>query len=421
MRARWLLSAVAVVCSAMTAQAANEIAADELVARVASRVEELIERNFYKPVDFPSFAGKHPTNADIDKALADLKASHTRRFMPGTLEYYEVADIYQRWLSRDLSSIFPPRGEVQYEGIGIATTVIDGKRFVTDVYDGAMAKTAGIQVGDEVLSVNSQPFDEIRSFKGGAGTIAIVTVRRAAKTQPVEIPVMVAAISPVRMFLEAVSASARIVDYAGRDIGYVRLWTVASPLTNETVETMLRSGLLSESDGLVLDLRGRWGGISSELPEMLMEDFADISFTMRNGRSFSQRETWRKPIVVLIDGGTRSANELLACAMKKRGFSLIGEKSAGAVLGGSAYVLPDDSLLMVATSMVRVDGEVLEGRGVEPDKIVSAPIPYAGGADPQLEVAMKEVSEQLSGVSSWRSSLSPEQRRCSQGSAARSN
>ena len=51
MRARWLLSAVAVVCSAMTAQAANEIAADELVARVASRVEELIERNFYKLVD----------------------------------------------------------------------------------------------------------------------------------------------------------------------------------------------------------------------------------------------------------------------------------------------------------------------------------------------------------------------------------
>lgn len=420
MRAKWLLSLATVICWATAAQAANETAADALMGRVANKVEELVERNFYKPVDFPSFAGKHPTNADIDKALADLKASHTRRFMPGTLAYYEVADIYQRWLSRDLSSIFPPRGEVQYEGIGIATAVIDGKRFVTDVYDGAMAKTAGIRVGDEVLSVNAQPFEEIGSFKGGAGTIATVTVRRAAKAQPVDIPVMVASISPVRMFLEAVSASARIIEDAGRDIGYIRLWTLASPLTDETVETMMRSGILSDADGLVLDLRGRWGGISSELPEMLMEDFADISFTMRNGRSFSQRETWRKPIVVLIDEGTRSANELLACAMKKRGFTLVGENSAGAVLGGSAYVLPDDSLLMVATSMVKVDDEVLEGKGVEPDKIVEAPVPYAGGADPQLKAAMKEITKQLSGVSPWRNSQSPE-RRCSAGGTARSN
>lgn len=420
MRAKWLLSFATVICWAMAAQAASDTVADELTGRVANRVEELVERNFYKPVDFPSFAGKHPTNADIDQALADLKASHTRRFMPGTLEYYEVADIYQRWLSRDLNSIFPPRGEVQYEGIGIATAVIDGKRFVTDVYDGAMAKAAGIRVGDEVLSVNAKPFEEIGSFKGGAGTIATVTVRQAAGARPIDIPVMVVAISPVRMFLESVSASVRLIEDAGNDIGYIRLWTLASPLTNETVETMMRSGILSDADGLVLDLRGRWGGISSELPEMLMEDFADISFTMRNGRTFSQRETWRKPIVVLIDEGTRSANELLACAMKKRGFTLIGEKSAGAVLGGSAYVLPDDSLLMVATSMVKVDDEVLEGKGVEPDTIVNAPVPYAGGADPQLKAAMKEITEQLSGVSPWRNAQSPE-RRCSPGGTARSN
>lgn len=183
MRTKWLLSAAAVICCVTAVQAQNKTGNESVAEEVVSKIREFVERDFYKPVKFPSFTGKHPKNADIDKALADLNASHTRRFMPETIDYYEVADVYGRRLGIDRRFVFPPYGEIKYDGIGIASTVIDGKRFVTDVYDGAIAQTAGILVGDEILTVDGKPFDEIQSFKGLAGKIVVVTIRRSAKAR----------------------------------------------------------------------------------------------------------------------------------------------------------------------------------------------------------------------------------------------
>jgi carboxyl-terminal processing protease len=419
MRASWLLASI-LICWAFAAQAASKTDKEPVGDDVTKLIKEFIERDFYKPVDFPSFAGKHPTNADIDKALADLHASHTHRFMPGTVDYYEVAGIYGPWKSI-YQSVFPPDGEAKYDGIAFNTAIIDGKRFVTDVYDGAAAQKAGILVGDELLAVDGKPFDEIGSFKGKAGKVVAVTVRRAANAQPMNIPVTVTSIQPVRMYFDALRASGRIVENSGYEIGYLRLWTLASRQTNDAVEAMLRDGILSGAQGLILDLRGRWGGFSSELPTMLLEDFSDISITMRDGQSFPWQTAWRKPIVVLVDEGTRSNSEVLACAIKRRGFTLIGKKTAGAVLGGRAYLLPDNSLLMLAAGTVRVDDEVLEGKGVMPDEIVETLVPYAMGDDPQLHAAIGEMTRQLSGVSPWRRFLPPERRRCAMETSTTSN
>ena len=418
MRVRWFLSAAAVICWAMAAQAQNKISKESAADGVAAKIEELVERDFYKPVDFPSFAGKHPTNADIDRALADLHVSHTRRFMPGTVDYYEVADIYGPWRGTS-RLVFPPDGEAKYDGIAMNTAIIGGKRFVTDVYDGGAAKKAGILVGDEIVAVDGKPFDEIKSFRGQAGKTVVVTVRRTAKARPIDIPVAVASISPVRMYFNAIRASGRTIENRGHSIGYFRIWALASRQTNDAVEAMLRNEILSGAQGLVLDLRGRWGGYSDELPGMLLEDFADIRFTIRDGRSETWRETWRKPIIVLVDEGTRSANEILACAIQKRGFAVIGKKTAGAVLSGRAFLLPDDSLLMLAAGEVQVDGEVLEGKGVVPDIIVETPIPYARGADPQLDVAVEQMARELSSITTWRPY--PQQRSCSAMDSAAAN
>lgn len=410
MRARWFLSAAAVICWAMAAQAQSKTAKEFVADEVATKIEELVERDFYRSVDFTSFTGKHPTNADIDEALIELKASHTHRFLPGTIDYYEVADIFGPWRGVN-RLVFPPDGEVTYDGIGINTAIIDGRRFVTRVYDGAAAKKAGILVGDEIVSVDGKPFDEVGSFAGQAGKTVVVAVRRAVDGRPTNIPVTVASLSPVRMYFDAIRASGRIIENRGHDIGYVRIWTLASRQTKDTVEAMLRDGVLSGAQGLILDLRGRWGGLSSELPAMLMEDFSEITITTRDGQTFGWQEAWRKPIVVLVDEGTRSNGEVLACAIKKRGFAVIGKKTAGVVLGGRGYLLPDKSLLMLAVGTVRVDGEVLEGKGVVPDIVVEAPIPYSSGADPQLDVAIEQMTRELSSFTPQR--LYPQQRPCS--------
>ena len=102
----------------------------------------------------PAEAKTHAALYDpaIDRILASLGASHTGRYTADQLDYYELADIF-RFNYRDrLRELFPPDGEITYPGIGIATEVIDGKRFVSDVYDGAPADKAGVKPGDEILS-----------------------------------------------------------------------------------------------------------------------------------------------------------------------------------------------------------------------------------------------------------------------------
>jgi len=101
--------------------------------------------------------------------------------------------------------------------------------------------------------------------------------------------------------------------------------------------------------------------------------------------------------VLLIDEGTTSGKEVFAHAFQRlaRG-PVVGTRSAGAVLGGSAFLMADGSLLYLAVLDVRVDGERLEGRGVTPEVEVPLRRPYAAGHDPQKERAL-EVLRRTSG------------------------
>lgn len=80
---------------------------------------------------------------------------------------------------------------------------------------------------------------------------------------------------------------------------------------------------------------------------------------------------------------------MLAYAIRKHNLgTLVGERTAGAVLGSRAEVLSDGSLLFMAVSDVEIDGERLEGVGVEPHIHVERKLPYCNGADPQLDAAV---------------------------------
>ncbi len=103
---------------------------------------------------------------------------------------------------------------------------------------------------------------------------------------------------------------------------------------------------------------------------------------------------WDKPLVVLIDHGTRSGKEMVADALQRAGIAtLVGTPTAGAVLGGTTFPMSDGSLLMVAVTDVRIDGRAIENSPVLPDIHVERPIPYCDGADPQLDAAYAALAE----------------------------
>ncbi|NKB95076.1 hypothetical protein HED48_04440 [Ochrobactrum intermedium] len=101
-----------------------------------------------------------------------------------------------------------------------------------------------------------------------------------------------------------------------------------------------------------------------------------------------------KPLIIIIDQHTRSAAEVMSYVAKRDKLALlVGSRTAGAVAGGSLFPLPDGGGLYVAVQALRTDGHVLEGQGVVPDVIVEGSLPYAGGADPQLDRALEEAEK----------------------------
>ena len=74
---------------------------------------------------------------------------------------------------------------------------------------------------------------------------------------------------------------------------------------------------------------------------------------------------------------------------------LVGDRTAGAVLAGTPRPLADGSVLYVAVGNVLVDGEQVEGIGVEPDVKVPRKLPYAAGKDEQIEAAVADVAQRI--------------------------
>ncbi len=335
-------------------------------------------------------------DAAIERVLASLDASHTGRFKQDTIAYYELADVFRGAIRDNIRRLFPPRGEVTYPGIGMIAVSESGKLFVSDVYDGAPASRANVQVGDEVLEVDGAPYHEIDSFKDKVGKSVTLRLRRAADAAPIDVKVEVENLRPLPMFERAITQSASIVEHGGRKIGYIRLWTLAAPRSMDNVAEALAEDKLRDVDGLVLDLRGRWGGGSSDAAELFLGDTPAFRLIPRNGEQILANVRWRRPLVALIDEGTRSGLEVFAYALKVNGIRLVGARSAGALLAGRAYVLPDDSLLEIAVTDAVIGEDVrLEGIGVQPDLAVPFDLPYAAGKDPQRDAAIAEMRRML--------------------------
>lgn len=381
---------------------------------VFDRAVELVVDNFHDASALQRFGAavgqeinKDALNAEssearvdkaIDTVLASLQASHTGRFEPDTIAYFELADIFRFAIRNDMRRLFPPDGQASYPGIGMIAEPLAGSLFVSDVYDGSPAARAGILTGDEILSVDGAPYHEIASFRDKVGRTVEISLRRSANAEPIAVKVAVERLRPLRTFEKAIEQSIGVTEREGKRIGYVRLWTLSAPDGLDIVAREMADDRLKDVDGMVVDLRGRWGGGPSDAAELFVGDTPTFRLIQRDGEATLANVRWQRPVVGIIDGGARSGLELFAYALKSNGIPLIGARTAGALLAGRAYLLPDDSLLEVAVSDAVIGDDVrLEGIGVEPDIPVTFTLPYAAGRDLQRDAAVEEMLRILAG------------------------
>jgi carboxyl-terminal processing protease len=278
-----------------------------------AEVIETIEDNFYKPVD----------ESKLDDAS-----------LKGIVE--SLDDPYSHYLTPNEASAFRESVSGEFEGVGMTVEKDARGLRVLNVFDGSPAKKAGIRKQDLILAVDGRSIGGLSSevatgkIKGPAGT----KVRLEVLTPGTERP---RSVSVERAKIEVPVATGRIVERDGERIGVVRLLGFSSGahgILRREIDELLERG----AEGIVLDLRGNGGGLLSEavlVSSIFIEDGKIVSV---RGRARPERTENAKgdaidediPVVVLVDGGSASASEIVTGALRDRGrATVVGTNTFG--------------------------------------------------------------------------------------------
>jgi carboxyl-terminal processing protease len=347
--------------------------------------------------DYASAKSDAERSAAINAMLGKLGASHTRHYTNDEPAYFQLVEIFSYPLRAGIQRIFGA-SKPTYPGIGIFTKDLEGRTFVSGVMAGLAGSKAGLLVGDEIVSVDGKPYEPIGSFRNKVGKPARLEVRRQKGSPTRHITVVPEVIEPGDAFKTAMTQGARIIEKNGRRIGHVPIWSYADGDYQEALVELLSSGKLKDADAVIWDLRDGWGGARPNYLDVFVPQGAAMTLTERSGETERVNFRWRKSVALVINNGSRSGKEVLAHAFKEYSLGpVVGETTAGALLAGTAFLLGDDSLLIVAVNDVKVNGVRVEGVGVSPTVDVPFDIRYAAGSDPQIDKAVELLSEAQDG------------------------
>ena len=288
------------------------------------------------------------------------------------------------------SSFMPPEAfkEMQVEthgsfgGLGIEITVKD--RFLTVVapIEGTPADRAGIQPGDRIVKIEGQItkdltlLDAVRKLRGPKGSKVTISILREGSPELMDFTL-------VREVIEVKSVRSKDL---GDGIYYVRLASFQER-TSKDLERVLEQAQTAGTTALILDLRNDPGGLLNQavaVGDMFLEKGQLIVYTQGRIKNQDLRFTaehsnglpkW--PMVVLVNGGSASASEIVAGALQdwKRAV-LLGTKTFGKGSVQTVIPLSDGSGLRLTTAKYFTPrGRSIHGTGIMPDIIVEPPKP----------------------------------------------
>lgn len=321
-------------------------------------------------------------------AIADLKSSHCS-FVTINDEMYHFLHALFSDFNKTLT-----RGKIDCVGFATGGAPFDEKQ-IRYILDGSPAAKAGLQIGDKILKVNGHPFVGYVNFLGSAGKNNTLSIDRKGEIKSVTIkPIMEDMYSA---YTDAMKKSVRIEQVDGKKIGYIHVWS-GGRRSFEALDEIMEDKL-AHTDGLLFDIRDGYGGNSlNDLDRFYRppKAYPEFKTVDRNGKKSTSRYYYDKPIVAIINGGSRSGKELLSFSFKRTGRAkLVGTNTAGAVLAGSLFKLDDNSSLYLAVLDGTVDGVRLEGVGVAPDVVIYNATHDQAGYEKQLSVARETLLEQL--------------------------
>lgn len=267
-----------------------------------------------------------------------------------------------------------------FGGLGIEITIKDGVLTVISPIEDTPAFRAGVKAGDHILKIDDKFTkdlninDAVKRMRGVKGTSVTLTIMREGFDKPKEFPL-------VRDIIQVKSVRSRLMDDG---YGYVRIAQFQEK-TDEDLSKALHS--MSEQNkgalkGLILDMRNDPGGLLDQavkvsdhfVPEGKLivytegrEKDSKMQFTSKNGA-----KELNYPIVVLINGGSASASEIVAGALQDHKRAIImGTQSFGKGSVQTIIPLSDDSGLRLTTARYYTPkGRSIQAKGITPDIVV---------------------------------------------------
>ncbi len=333
-------------------------------------------------------------NTVEDRFYYDLPDSQTRMYgaINGMLD--TLNDPYTAFITPEAARILREDFSGSFEGIGAyVEQAPEGGVYIIRVFEEGPAEEAGVRAGDIIIAADGIDLTDMTlneallHVRGPAGTPVVLTIVREGEPAPLEITV-------TRARLDVPTIESRMLE---GNIGYVALFEF-----NATANTRLRNAVQELIDqgaqSIILDLRDNPGGYleqSVDVADLFLDEGVvliqrDVDGNVREYRSHNGDFAEDIPLVVLINGNSASASEIVAGAIRdqERGV-LIGETSFGKGSVQLLYELSDGSELRITyANWYTPDNLSISGEGIAPDIVVETPTEPTA-TDPQLERAIQ--------------------------------
>ncbi len=331
----------------------------------------------------------------VDDVTPDRLLEQAMRGMVGGL------DPYSAYLDRREYEELRRGAAGSYPGIGIEVSAEgEGIKVVRSLADSPAAR-AGIRGGDVILQIDNEPVGSnvsaaLEQMRGPPGSLVRLTLRRAESAELVSVALE-------RAKVEVHSVSGEMLESG---FAYVRIASF-SETTRKDFDKVLRELSTSGSlRGVVLDVRHNPGGVleaAVEVADALLDSGNIVSATGRTAEANFRMDASRGqllegvPLVLLINGASASAAEILAGALKDNGRArLVGRRTYGKGVVQSVLPLADGRALKLTTSRyVTPAGVSIDETGIEPDVLLPGAdvMPIAAREDAEVKLALRTLRE----------------------------
>ena len=307
-----------------------------------------------------------------------------------------LGDPYTVFFPPEESKSFEAEISGNFEGVGMEIGIKNEVITVVAPLKGNPAQKAGILAGDKIISIDGQSTinmsvdKAVKLIRGKVGTKVKITVAREGKKEPLEFTI-------TREVINIPTVDTEIRD----GVFIIKLYNFYSASPNLFREA-LREFIESDSDKLILDLRGNPGGYLEAAVDMaswflplgkviVSEDFGkNAPNQIYRSKGYDIFNSNLK-MVALVDGGSASASEILAGALKEHGIAkLVGTKTFGK---GSVQevvkITPETSLKVTIARWLTPLGNSISENGLVPDfEVKLTPEEFSKGKDPQTDKAI---------------------------------